>query len=72
MLNNIVVNLWLYCVRQHLRLVHLQTYASKDTLIALNPNFEDDTLYSQEMMNSYRGKGLGLEPPHIFAMGKCT
>lgn len=46
-----------------------QTYVA-NILIAVNPYFEIKGLYSSEMIEKYKGKSLGVLPPHPFAIGK--
>ncbi|CAI2322616.1 unnamed protein product [Caenorhabditis sp. 36 PRJEB53466] len=37
-------------------------------LISINPYQQIDNLYSNETIKQYRGKSIGLKPPHIFAI----
>ncbi|KAB0800582.1 hypothetical protein PPYR_06322 [Photinus pyralis] len=45
----------------------IYTYVA-NILIAVNPYKEISSLYSQEAIQKYRGKSLGQEPPHVFAI----
>ena len=46
----------------------IYTYVA-NILIAVNPYYEIKNLYNKETINSYRGKSLGMLPPHCFAIG---
>ncbi len=46
-----------------------QTYVA-NILIAVNPYSDIKDLYSSKTIASYRGKSLGVLPPHVFAIGK--
>ena len=39
-------------------------------LLALNPYKEISELYSDDLMNAYRGRALGVLPPHVFAIAE--
>jgi myosin-6 len=45
-----------------------QTYVA-NILISVNPYIEIKNLYSTDVMEKYKGKSLGVLPPHIFAIG---
>ena len=45
----------------------LQTYVA-NILIAVNPCKPVPKLYSADVMKSYKGKSLGIMPPHVFAL----
>lgn len=45
-----------------------QTYVA-NILISVNPYIEIKNLYSTDVMGKYKGKSLGVLPPHIFAIG---
>ena len=47
----------------------IYTYVA-NILIAVNPYFEIKNLYNKEAIQQYRGKSLGMLPPHVFAIGK--
>lgn len=38
-------------------------------LITVNPNEDCDELYTDDMIDEYKGKSLGELPPHVFAIG---
>jgi len=39
-------------------------------LIAINPYHDLPDVYSKKAMQNYKGKSLGMLPPHVFAIGK--
>lgn len=45
-----------------------QTYVA-NILISVNPYIEIKNLYSTDVMKKYKGKSLGVLPPHVFAIG---
>ncbi|KAF5299207.1 hypothetical protein FQA39_LY02380 [Lamprigera yunnana] len=45
----------------------IYTYVA-NILIAVNPYKEISSLYSIDMISRYKGKSLGQEPPHVFAI----
>ncbi|RWS30216.1 unconventional myosin-VI-like protein, partial [Leptotrombidium deliense] len=46
----------------------IYTYVA-NILIAINPYFEIQKLYTTETLTKYQGKSLGVLPPHVFAIG---
>lgn len=48
--------------------INFQTYVA-NILISVNPYIEIKNLYSTDVMQKYKGKSLGVLPPHIFAIG---
>ena len=38
-------------------------------LIAVNPYQEISDLYTKQTISKYKGKSLGVLPPHVFAIG---
>lgn len=49
----------------------IYTYVA-NILIAVNPYFEIKNLYNKESIQQYRGKSLGMLPPHVFAIGEIS
>ena len=47
----------------------LQSYVA-NILLAVNPYKNIPNLYSLETAKKYKGKSLGILPPHVFAIGK--
>jgi len=45
----------------------IYTYVA-NILIAINPYFEIQNLYSNDTIKSYLGRSLGTRPPHVFAI----
>ena len=39
-------------------------------MIAVNPYFEVKHYYTHETITKYKGKSLGVMPPHVFAIGE--
>ena len=53
----------------HAHTLILQTYVA-NILIAVNPYHEVGHLYSMDSIKKYKGKSIGVLPPHVFAIGK--
>jgi len=49
----------------------IYTYVA-NILIAINPYFEIKRLYDSPSITSYKGKSLGVMPPHVFAIADKT
>lgn len=45
----------------------IYTYVA-NILIAINPYFDISNLYSNSVIDKYKGKSLGTLPPHLFAL----
>jgi len=48
---------------------YVQTYVA-NILIAVNPYRDIPSLYNVQQAKNYRGKSLGVLPPHCYAIGK--
>uniref|UniRef100_A0A8C4RIN7 Unconventional myosin-VI n=1 Tax=Erpetoichthys calabaricus TaxID=27687 RepID=A0A8C4RIN7_ERPCA len=46
---------------------HIYTYVA-NILIAVNPYYDINKLYSSETIKKYQGKSLGTLPPHVYAV----
>lgn len=57
----------LHNLRKRFELDYIYTYTA-NILLAVNP-YKQLGIYDQASIDRYRGKSLGVEPPHIFAIG---